>query len=176
MNIVECVEPKKVKSSRKKLGLPLLAKARQSSAENGSYLHVNIQDTAQLIDVGLAPCTPQNTLGSEFVQFGNISRQDLISAGQPRVCSYNGIIFSANGKSCSSIEIIRREASFVGSLCDTMVNVICRWVSVGVCAIAIVKGYGDCGVAFRGVNGHGHLSVLGLKIVACLHIRCHVID
>jgi hypothetical protein len=26
------------------------------------------------------------------------------------------------------------------------------------------------------VYGHGHLPILGLKIVACLHIRCHCID
>jgi hypothetical protein len=167
---------KEFQVSRKMLDRPLLVKARQCSARPGSYLHVNIQDTAQLINIGLTPCTSQNTLGSEFVQFSNISRQDLISGGQPRVCSYNGIVFSANSKCCSSVEIIRREASFVGSLCDTMVNVICRWVTVGGCAIVIVKGYGDCGVAFRGVYGHGHLPILGLKIVACLHIRCHCID
>lgn len=79
----------------------------QCSKQHNPYLHLDVEDGAELVDVGLAAGAAKDTLAGEGVELGNVPTEDLVAAGQPGIGCDDGIVWAGDGQGGAAVEIIR---------------------------------------------------------------------
>ena len=86
------------------------------------YLHLDVEDGAELVDVGLATGAAEDALAGEGMELGNVPTQDLVTAGQPGIGCDDGVVRAGDGQGGAAVEIIRREPTLVWCLSYAMID------------------------------------------------------
>lgn len=143
-----------------------------------TYLHLDVEDGSELVDVSLAPRTAEDALVGEGVELGNVPAEDLVSAGQPGVGRHDGVVFAGDGKGSAAVELVRGEPTLVRSLGHAMVDVVCvRGMAMHTPTAGglgtVLERSGNAGAALRRVDGQGELAVPGLDGLLSRHEGGH---
>ena len=86
------------------------------------YLHLDVEDGAELVDVGLAAGAAEDALAGEGMELGNIPTEDLVTAGQPGIGCDDGVVRAGDGQGGAAVEIVRREPALVWRLSHTVID------------------------------------------------------
>ncbi len=143
-----------------------------------TYLHLDIEDGPELVDVGLASRAAEDALVGEGVELGNVPAEDLVSAGQPGVGRNDGVVGAGDGQGGAAVELVRGEPALVRSLGHAMVDVVCvRGMTMhttgGLGMGTVLKRSGNASAALRRVDGEGELAVPGLDGLLSRHEGGH---
>jgi len=84
--------------------------------------HLDVEDAAQLIDVGLASRAAQYAFVGEGVEFRYRSAEYGVPRRQAGVGGHDGVVGAGDGEGGAAVELVRAESTLVRCLGDPVID------------------------------------------------------